>query len=250
MAIVGAHALLYSTEPDALRAMCRDVFGWSHVDAGGGWLIFALPPAELGIHPNEGPTDESGMRHRLSLMCDDIGRTIGELRAKGVGVVGDPVDQGYGITVMLNLPGGVEVQLYEPRHPVAIQKPSSVPAQQVMPTLRISDYATRKAFYVEKLGFQIDWEHRFKPDFPVFMQVSRSGLAFFLTEHKGDCPAGGLVHLYVPDVDAWYADFQKRGAPVQEPPNEGLQGLRSMVVRDPDGNKISVHTRLPNWRRS
>ncbi|HEX9736347.1 MAG TPA: VOC family protein [Thermoanaerobaculia bacterium] len=119
MGITGAHALLYSTEPDALRATLRDVFGWKHVDAGDGWLIFALPPAELGVHPAEGPTYESGMRHQLTLTCDDIGATVRELRAKGVEVKGEPQDEGWGITVMLGLPGGVEVMLYEPRHPVA-----------------------------------------------------------------------------------------------------------------------------------
>lgn len=120
MAITGAHMLLYTTEAEALRAMLRDVFGWTHVDAGGGWLIFALPPAELGVHPAEGPTYESGVRHQISLMCDDIKATIEELRAKGVEVKGEPEDEGYGITVMLELPGGVEVQLYEPRHAMAI----------------------------------------------------------------------------------------------------------------------------------
>lgn len=120
MAIIGAHALLYSSEPEKLRAVLRDVFGWKHVDAGGGWLIFALPPAELGVHPAEGDTYESGSRHQLSFMCDDITATIRELRAKGIDVKGDPVDEGYGITVMLGLPGDVEVMLYEPRHPVAI----------------------------------------------------------------------------------------------------------------------------------
>jgi hypothetical protein len=120
MAIIGSHALLYSTEPDALRAVLRDVFGFRHVDAGGGWLIFALPPAELGVHPPEGPTWESGVRHQLSFMCDDIHATVRDLRAKGVDVRGEPSDEGYGITVMLALPGGVEVMLYEPRHPVAI----------------------------------------------------------------------------------------------------------------------------------
>jgi predicted enzyme related to lactoylglutathione lyase len=120
MAIIGAHALLYSWEPEKLRAVLRDVFGWKHVDAGGGWLIFALPPAELGVHPAEGPTYESGTRHQLSFMCDDITATIRELRAKGIDVKGDPVDEGYGITVMLGLPGGVDVMLYEPRHAVAI----------------------------------------------------------------------------------------------------------------------------------
>jgi predicted enzyme related to lactoylglutathione lyase len=121
MGVIGAHALLYSTEPDALRAVLRDVFGWKHVDAGGGWLIFALPPAEIGVHPAEGPTYTSGVRHQISFMCDDIAKTIAELKAKGVSVVGEPVDEGYGITVDLALPGGVTVMLYEPRHPVAIE---------------------------------------------------------------------------------------------------------------------------------
>jgi predicted enzyme related to lactoylglutathione lyase len=120
MAIIGAHALLYTSEPEALRATLRDVFGWKHVDAGGGWLIFALPPAELGVHPAEGPTYASGVRHQLTLMCDDIEVTIRELRSKGIEVKGEPQDEGYGITVMLGLPGGVEIMLYEPRHPVAI----------------------------------------------------------------------------------------------------------------------------------
>ena len=120
MAIIGAHALLYSTEPEALRATLRDVFGFKHVDAGEGWLVFALPPAELGVHPEEGPTVESGMRHQLTFMCDDIDATIRELRAKGVEVKGEQQDEGYGVTVMLGLPGNVEVMLYEPRHPTAI----------------------------------------------------------------------------------------------------------------------------------
>jgi predicted enzyme related to lactoylglutathione lyase len=120
MAVVGAHVLLYTAEPEALRAVFRDVFKWKHVDAGEGWLIFALPPAELGVHPAEGPTWEFGVRHQFTLMCDDIGNTIRELRAAGIEVRGEPEDEGYGITVMIVLPGGVEVQLYEPRHPVAI----------------------------------------------------------------------------------------------------------------------------------
>ena len=120
MGVIGAHALLYSSEPEALRAVLRDVFGWKHVDAGGGWLIFALPPAEIGVHPAEGPTFESGARHQISFMCDDIVKTIAELKAKGVDVIGEPVDEGYGITIDLALPGGVTVMLYEPRHPVAI----------------------------------------------------------------------------------------------------------------------------------
>lgn len=120
MAIIGAHILIYSSEPDALRAVWRDVFGWKHVDAGDGWLIFALPPAELGVHPAEGKTGGPESGHTFSLMCDDIHATLRDLRAKGVEADGEPTDAGYGITAMLRLPGGVKVQLYEPRHPVAI----------------------------------------------------------------------------------------------------------------------------------
>ncbi len=120
MAIIGAHMLLYSHEADALRATLRDTFGLSSVDAGGGWLIFALPPSEIGVHPAEGPTFESGVRHQVSFMCDDIHATVADLRARGVRIDGEPVDEGYGITVTMSLPGGVDVMLYEPRHPMAI----------------------------------------------------------------------------------------------------------------------------------
>ena len=125
MAIIGAHMLLYSPEADALRATLRDAFGFKYVDAGGGWLIFALPPSEIGVHPAEGPTYESGVRHQVALMCDDIHATVAELRAKGIPIDGDPVDEGYGITVGMTLPGGVKMQLYEPRHALAIAIPTS-----------------------------------------------------------------------------------------------------------------------------
>lgn len=120
MAITGAHALLYTAEPEAVRDIFRDVFGFKHVDLGDGWLVFALPPAELGIHPGEGPAYESGVRHQLTLMCDDIATTVEELRGKGVDVRGEPEDEGWGITTTLALPGGVDIMLYEPRHPTAI----------------------------------------------------------------------------------------------------------------------------------
>ncbi|HEX2050871.1 MAG TPA: VOC family protein [Actinomycetota bacterium] len=120
MTITGVHALLYTSEPEALRAVLRDVFGLAHVDTGDGWLIFALPPAELGVHPAEGPTYDRGVRHQLTFMCDDVAATIDELRAKGVEVRGEPEDEGWGVTTTLVLPGGVEVMLYEPRHPTAI----------------------------------------------------------------------------------------------------------------------------------
>jgi catechol 2,3-dioxygenase-like lactoylglutathione lyase family enzyme len=120
MSITGAHMLLYTSEPEALRATLRDAFGFRHVDAGDGWLIFALPPAEIAVHPAEGPRFASGMRHQVTFMCDDIRATVRELRAKGLNVKSEPEDEGWGISVMVALPGGVEVMVYEPRHPVAI----------------------------------------------------------------------------------------------------------------------------------
>lgn len=117
MAIIGIHTLLYTTEPEALRATLRDVFEWEHVDAGDGWLIFALPPAEMGVHPAEGPGFEAGgAGHQISIMCDDIESTLVELRSRGIEVVSDPVDEGFGITATIGLPGGVEMMVYEPRH--------------------------------------------------------------------------------------------------------------------------------------
>ena len=119
MAITGSHMLFYTSEPEKLRAMLRDVFGFKHVDAGGGWLIFALPPAEIGVHPSEGPNWDSGMRHEISFMCDDIHKTMAELRAKGVEMDAEPKTQSYGITVQLHLPGGCKAMLYQPRHAIA-----------------------------------------------------------------------------------------------------------------------------------
>ena len=114
MPVTGAHMLLYTSEPDALRTVLRDVFGWSNVDAGGGWLIFTLPPAELGIHPADAPA------HQISLMCDDASATMAELKEKGIDFSGEPTDMGFGIGVTMVLPGGVEIMLYEPKHPTAI----------------------------------------------------------------------------------------------------------------------------------
>jgi catechol 2,3-dioxygenase-like lactoylglutathione lyase family enzyme len=113
MAVTGFHALIYTSEPEAVRAIFRDVFGFHHVDAGDGWLIFRLPPAELGIHPAERP------KHEILLMCDDLEATMAELRARGIEFVGEPQDEGYGITTVMRLPGGAGMQLYEPRHPTA-----------------------------------------------------------------------------------------------------------------------------------
>jgi catechol 2,3-dioxygenase-like lactoylglutathione lyase family enzyme len=111
--ITGAHAIVYSNDADADRAFFRDVLGFPSVDAGGGWLIFALPPAELAAHPAD-----VGGRHELYLMCDEIEATVADLQAKGVEFTAPVSDEGFGLLTSLKLPGGGELGLYEPRHPI------------------------------------------------------------------------------------------------------------------------------------
>jgi catechol 2,3-dioxygenase-like lactoylglutathione lyase family enzyme len=111
MAITGTHMLLHTPEADALRAVLRDVLGWEHVEDTPGWLIFKLPPAELGVHPSGGATT-----HQICFMCDDLEQTIAELRARGIEFRGEPEEESFGVTITMLLPGGVEVLLYEPRH--------------------------------------------------------------------------------------------------------------------------------------
>ena len=112
--ITGAHVLLYTPEAGAVRSILGDVFGFRSVDAGEGWLIFALPPAEVGVHPADKPS------HELTFMCDDLAATMAELQAKGVEFKGEPQDAGWGVIATMVLPGATEVMLYEPRHPTAI----------------------------------------------------------------------------------------------------------------------------------
>jgi hypothetical protein len=111
--ITGVHAILYAHDADAVRAFLRDTLELDSVDAGGGWLIFALPPAEIAAHPAE-----TGGRHELYLMCDDIESTVAELKAKGVEFVRGISDEGFGLMTALKVPGAGELSLYEPRHPL------------------------------------------------------------------------------------------------------------------------------------
>lgn len=115
--IIGAHAIIYSRDAEADRQFIRDVFGFDSVDAGRGWLIFALPPSEVAVHP-----DDTGGRHELYLMCDDIEATVAELSQKGVLIAKPNADLRFGRLVSIQLPGGGELGVYEPKHPVAITK--------------------------------------------------------------------------------------------------------------------------------
>jgi hypothetical protein len=111
--ITGAHAVIFTSDAEALRTFFADVLALPSVDAGGGWLIFALPPAELAAHP----ADEGGA-HELYLMCDDIGATVAELERKGVTFSRPVSEAGFGLVTAIELPGGGELGLYEPRHPI------------------------------------------------------------------------------------------------------------------------------------
>ena len=113
--ITGVHAVMFTSEAEGLRAFLRDVLGLDSVDAGGGWLIFALPPAELAAHPSDGDASTE-----LYLMCDDIEATVAELEAKGVEFARPVSDEGWGLVTAMRVPGGGELGLYEPRHPTPL----------------------------------------------------------------------------------------------------------------------------------
>lgn len=110
MHITGAHAIIYSTDADADRALLKDVFQFTHVDVGGGWLIFGLPPAEVAVHPAD-----ANDRHELYLMTDDVQGFVAEMKQRNVAC--DAVqDQGWGLITRITLPGGGKLGVYQPRH--------------------------------------------------------------------------------------------------------------------------------------
>jgi predicted enzyme related to lactoylglutathione lyase len=111
--ITGLHAIVFTKEADAARAFLGDVLGLASVDAGGGWLIFRLPPAEIAAHPADEPGPPG-----LYLMCDDIEATVLELEGKGVRVLEPVTDAGWGLLTAIEIPGGGELGLYQPRHPL------------------------------------------------------------------------------------------------------------------------------------
>ncbi len=121
--ITAVHTLVYADDAGAARRFFRDVLGWPHVDAGGGWLIFRTGPSELGVHPTSdegaGETWTTDQHHEISLMCDDVEATVAELEAKGVRFTRGIRDDGYGLTTSMVVPGAGEMIVYQPRHDVA-----------------------------------------------------------------------------------------------------------------------------------
>jgi len=112
--IIGAHVIVYSKNAEADRAFFRDILGFKSVDAGHGWLIFALPPAEAAFHP-----DEENDRHELYFMCDDLQAEMSALKKKGV-ACSDVHNERWGSITKIKLPGGGHVGLYQPKHPTAL----------------------------------------------------------------------------------------------------------------------------------
>jgi catechol 2,3-dioxygenase-like lactoylglutathione lyase family enzyme len=120
--ITGIHAIVYAEDADRTRAFFGDTLGLRSVDAGGGWLIFALPPAELAAHPTDAEP-----RHELYLMCDEIHATVRELQAAGIEFDQDVSEERWGLTTSFTLPGGGRLGLYEPRHPSPLSPGSDQP---------------------------------------------------------------------------------------------------------------------------
>jgi hypothetical protein len=120
--IKGVHTMFYSSEPVALRAFIRDKLGFSFTDVGGGWLIFDVPEADMGVHPaagSGGSADGHGQpsgTHNISFYCEDVKKTKAELEARGVEFSKTISDQGFGLVTFFKMPGDLTVQLYQPKY--------------------------------------------------------------------------------------------------------------------------------------
>jgi hypothetical protein len=133
--IIGAHSIIYSTNPDADRAFLRDVLELTHVDVGEGWLIFGLPPAEVAVHPS-GKNDV----HEFYLMCDDVAAFIAKMQTHKIACA--PMqNQGWGLLTQLTLPGGGRLGVYQPRH----ARPDAMSAGKTKPAKHVAKQAAKQA---------------------------------------------------------------------------------------------------------
>jgi catechol 2,3-dioxygenase-like lactoylglutathione lyase family enzyme len=114
--IKGVHTMFYTSEPEALRAFIRDKLGFPSTDVGDGWLIFDLPEAEMGCHPAGLPGGAPSGTHYISFYCDQIEKTVAELKQRGVEFTDQIEDRGYGLVIHFRMPGGLEVELYQPQY--------------------------------------------------------------------------------------------------------------------------------------
>jgi hypothetical protein len=114
--IKGVHTMFYSSQAEEMRAFVRDKLGFSYTDVGGGWLIFDLPEADMGVHPSGSATGDAPGTHSISFYCDDIHGTVSELKSRGVEFTQEIRDAGYGLVTTFLMPGGVSVELYQPHY--------------------------------------------------------------------------------------------------------------------------------------
>ena len=114
--IKGVHTMFYTSQPEALRAFLRDKLRLAYTDVGQGWLIFDLPDAEMGCHPADPEKGAPSGTHDISFYCDDIEKTVAELKGRGVEFTEPVADQGYGLVTHFKMPGDLKVQLYQPRY--------------------------------------------------------------------------------------------------------------------------------------
>ena len=121
--IRGLHGLFYTSDAAAMRAFMRDKLKLPYTDVGDGWLIFDLPEGDIGVHPIDESGEPPSGTHDVSFYCDDIHGTVAELRARGVRFDEDVADHGYGFVTYFTMPGGVKVQLYEPKYQKRASKP-------------------------------------------------------------------------------------------------------------------------------
>lgn len=122
--------------------------------------------------------------------------------------------------------------------------------QTVIPQLRVSSAVHSLKFYVDGVGFSVDWDHQFESGYPLFIQVARAGQTIFLAEHSGDCRVGGAVYFIVTDADACFSEFMGRGITAIDPPSNTPWGTREFVVTDPDGNRLRFASDLAKERIS
>ena len=111
-------------------------------------------------------------------------------------------------------------------------------AQTVIPQLRFTNAAASLFYYIDKLGFVVDWQHQFEPGYPLFVQATREGQTIFLTEHAGDCQVGGAVYFIVANADVCHSQFVANGVVATNPPSNTPWGTREFVLTDPDGNRL------------
>ena len=114
--IKGVHTMFYSSQAQELREFLRDKLGFSATDVGGGWLIFDAPEADIGCHPTDFEGSPPSGTHDISFYCDDIDATVAALTARGVSFVGDVTDVGYGRAIRFQVPGGFELEIYQPNY--------------------------------------------------------------------------------------------------------------------------------------